>query len=198
MLIESGKGNGTLAGVDEDNRLLTASFNIPFSHLIAKDYQRTFCVTGESAAITTSGDYGVLFLGNSTEDKVFVIHRGILQAIVTGPTFPSAGEKFTLNMDANYSSGGLITTPTNLSSGSSVTSGAIAYEDAYTLAGTPQAADYFYVPGNGGILDFQIEGGIILLPGKSLSIQYTSGAGTAGVAKASVYFSVVGTDGYSG
>ena len=47
MIIESGLGNGKLAGVDEDNRLLTASFNIPFQHLIAKDYQKTFQVWGE-------------------------------------------------------------------------------------------------------------------------------------------------------
>ena len=38
MIIESGLGNGKLAGVDNDNRVLKASFNIPFAHLLAKDY----------------------------------------------------------------------------------------------------------------------------------------------------------------
>jgi hypothetical protein len=198
MLIESGKGNGALAGVDSDNRLLTAAFNIPFPHLIAKDYQKTFVVKGTSSTITTGADYSVLYLGNNTEDKVFVINRGILQAIVTGPTFPSAGEYFKLEMDSDYSAGGTVVTPVNLSSGSSVTSGATCYESSFTLTGSPVVADVLYPQANGVMMDFQMEGGLILLPGKSMSIAFTSGAGTAGFAKASVYFSVVSLDGYSG
>ena len=198
MIIESGKGNGTLAGVDDDNRLLTAAFNIPFPHLIAKDYQKTFVVTGASNAITTAADYTVLYLGNNTEDRAFVINRGILQAVVTGPTFPSAGELFKLEVDSDYSAGGLVTTPKNLTSGSSVTSGAVAYESNFVLSGAPVVADYFYPTVNGALMDFSLEGSVILLPGKSLSIAYTSGAGTAGVAKASIYFSVVDLNGYSG
>ena len=45
MILESGTGNGKLAGIDDDNRVLTAAFNIPFPHLIAKDYQKTFFVS---------------------------------------------------------------------------------------------------------------------------------------------------------
>lgn len=198
MIIESGTGNGKLAGVDDDNRILTASFNIPFPHLIAKDYQKTFVATGTSTTLSTSGDYSVLYLENSTENSVFVINRALLQGIVTGPTFPSTAEYFTLEMDASYSAGGSVVTPTNLASGSSVTSGATCYDNQYTLTGAPIDADVIYPPMNGALMDFSIEGGIILLPGKAISISYTSGASTGGFVKASIYFSVVSEDGYSG
>jgi hypothetical protein len=198
MLIESGTGNGKLAGVDDDNRVLTASFNIPFPHLIAKDYQKTFAVFGTSTTITTANSYSVLYLENNTENSVFVLNRAILQAIVTGPTFPSTGEYFTFETDSAYDTGGTVVTPVNLSSGSSVTSGALSYETNFALLNAPNVADVIYPPMNGALMDFVVEGGIILLPGKAFSIGYTSGAGTGGFAKASMYFSVVSADGYSG
>lgn len=193
MILESGTGNGRLVGVDDDNRLLTASFNIPFSHLIAKDYQKTFCVLGESATLSI-GSNSVLYLENDNENSIIVIDRFIGQAV--GVT-AGAGNYWTLESDSAYSSGGSAVTPFNLSSGSSVTSGAVAYEGSFGLQGSPNLIDRIWPPLDLAIVDMDIDGGVLILPGKAVSLGFTSDA-AAGFAKASLYFSVVSTDGYSG
>ena len=193
MLIESGTGNGKLAGVDDDNRLLTAAFNIPFPYLIAKDYQRTFTALGTSAPLG-AGDNSVLLLENDNEDSQLVINRIILQTV--GVTV-GASDYFLLEVASEYNGGGTAVTPVNLSSGSSVTSGAVAYEGDFALAGAPKIADVVYVQADRAVIDLQLEGGIIILPGKAVSIGY-SASGTTGFAKATVAFSVVSTDSYSG
>lgn len=193
MLLESGTGNGRLAGVDDDNRVLTAAFNIPFEHLIAKDYQKTFCVVATSSTLA-SGDNSVLLLENDNENSTVVINRAIFQTV--GVTI-GATDSFSLEADATYSSGGTAVTPVNLSSGSSVTSGCVAYEGNFGLAGAPKVADVIYPPADKAIIDLDINGGVLILPGKAVSIGFTS-TGTAGFVKASIYFSVVSNDGYSG
>ena len=193
MILESGTGNGRMAGVDDDNRVLTASFNIPFPHLIAKDYQKTFSVLGTSATLTT-GDNSVLLLENDNENSIIVLNRVILQTV--GVT-PSATDYFILETDSEYASGGTAVTPVNLSSGSSVTSGAVAYEGNFGLTGAPKFVDTIWPQADKAVINLPIEGGVLVLPGKSVSVGYST-AGSAGFAKASVYFSVVSTDGYSG
>lgn len=193
MILESGTGNGKLAGIDDDNRLLTAAFNIPFSHLIAKDYQKTFCVFGETGTLQAASN-SVLYLENDNENSIIVIDRFIGQAV--GIT-PGAGNFWTLESDSSYASGGTAAVPNNLSSGSSVASGAIAYQGAYTLNGTPNLVDKIWPPQDIAPIDLDIDGGVLILPGKAVSIGFTSSA-AAGAAKASLYFSVVSLDGYSG
>ena len=193
MLIESGTGNGKLAGVDDDNRVLTAAFNIPFPHLIAKDYQKTFTTVGTSATVSV-GDNSVLLLENDNEESQLVINRIILQTV--GVTV-GADDYFTLEVASEYNGGGTAVTPVNLSSGSSVTSGAVAYEGNFGLAGAPKIADTIYVQADRAVIDLSVEGGIIVLPGKAVSVGFTA-SGSTGFAKASVAFSVVSTDGYSG
>ena len=193
MILESGTGNGRLAGVDDDNRVLTASFNIPFSHLIAKDYQKTFTVFGETGTLQAASN-SVLYLENDNENSIIVIDRFIGQAV--GIT-PGAGNFWTLESDSAYDAGGTAVVPNNLSSGSSVTSGAVAYEGNFTLQGSPNLVDKIWPPMDLAIVDLDIDGGVLILPGKAVSIGFTSSA-AAGFAKAALYFSVVSTDGYSG
>lgn len=193
MIIESGTGNGSMAGVDSDNRVLTASFNIPFSHLIAKDYQKTFAVFGETGTLQAAGN-SVLLLENDNENSIIVIDRFIGQAV--GIT-PGSGNYWTLESDSSYDAGGTAVTPINLSSGSSVTSGAVAYEGAFTLNGSPNLVDKIWPTTDLAIIDLDIDGGVLILPGKAVSIGFTSSA-AAGFCKASLYFSVVSVDGYSG
>ena len=101
MLIESGIGNGTLAGVDDDNRLLTASFNIPFEHLIAKDYQKTFIVQGEATPV--NGTVNVLYVENTSESDRIVLNRIILTSLVSGGTaLPNTSNYFNLQVDSIY------------------------------------------------------------------------------------------------
>lgn len=193
MILESGTGNGKLAGIDDDNRVLTASFNIPFPHLIAKDYQKTFSVHGSSATLSV-GDNSVLLLENDNEDNIIVLNRVILQTV--GVT-PSASDYFLLETDSEYSTGGTAVTPVNLSSGSSVTSGAVAYEGNFGLTGAPKFAATIWPQADKALINLPIEGGVLVLPGKSVSVGYTSAA-AVGFVVATVFFSVVGTDGYSG
>lgn len=193
MLIESGTGNGKLAGIDDDNRVLTASFNIPFPHLIAKDYQKTFSVYGTSATLN-GGPNSVLLLENDNENSILVLNRIILQTV--GVT-PSASDYFNLETDSEYNAGGTSLTPVNLSSGSSVTSGAVAYEGEFTLTGAPKSASVIWPQADKALINLPIEGGVLVLPGKAVSVGYTSAAAVGFVA-ATVFFSVVGTDGYSG
>lgn len=193
MLIESGTGNGKLAGIDDDNRVLTASFNIPFPHLIAKDYQKTFSVHGTSATLGV-GPNSVLLLENDNENSILVLNRVILQTV--GVT-PSASDYFVLETDSEYSAGGTSLTPVNLSSGSSVTSGAVAYEGSFGLAGAPKVASVIWPQADKALINLPIEGGVLVLPGKAVSVGYASAA-SVGFVAATVFFSVVGTDGYSG
>ena len=192
MILESGTGNGKLAGVDEDNRVLTASFNIPFNHLIAKDYQKTFAVFGENNLAI--GSNSVLYLENDNENSIVVISRFIGQAV--GIT-PGSGNYWTLESDSAYDAGGTTVSSFNLSSGSSVTSGTVAYEGNFTLQGSPNLIDKIWPPQDIAPVDFNINGSVLILPGKAVSLGFTSSA-AAGFAKASLYYSVVSTDGYSG
>ena len=196
MLLESGTGNGKLAGVDSDNRVLTASFNIPFEHLLAKDYNKTFMVEGVATAANSS--VTVLLIRNDSESDIVVLNRVFLTSFHTGGTsIPNSDAFFTLETEAVYASGGTPVTPVNLSSGSSVVSNVSAFEDGAALAGTPLVAMTAYPAASGHTLDMDIKGGVLILPGKAMSVGYTSDA-TGGLVKASVAFAVVGASGYSG
>lgn len=193
MILESGTGNGRLVGVDDDNRMLTASFNIPFIHLIAKDYQKTFSVLANSATLAV-GPNSVALIENDNENSTIVLSRIVLQSVGVAP---AVGSYFTLESDSEYASGGTSVTPVNLSSGSSVTSNVVAYEGAITLTGSPKIVDTIWPTVDFGLIDLSLQGGVLVLPGKAVSIGFTSAA-AVGFVKASVYYSVVGNDGYSG
>lgn len=195
MIIESGLGNGRLAGVDEDNRVLTASFNIPFAHLLAKDYNRSFSVVGTTAPV--NGTACVLNLKNNNSTDVVAITRVSLQ-VITGATLPSAGEYFTLEIDSDLSTGGTVAIPVNATAGASTLSGVDATDGNPTVS-SGGVLDVIYPTANGSGTVIQIEGSALLLPGRSASINYT-GTNTTGVVKAAVGFVVVSQSGsgYSG
>lgn len=196
MYIESGLGNGKTAGIDDDNRLLTASFNIPFSHLIAKDYQNSFAVS--CSAVPINGATTVALLENTSPDKQVVITRLTLQSVVSGGTaLPSAtGGLWQIEMNAVYASGGTAVSPVNISSGSNVVAPVRIFEDGAGLAGAPDVAyNLMALPGNP--IDLRTDGNAIVLPGKAVSIGYT-GDNTGGLLLANVSFVVVDSDGYSG
>ena len=195
MILESGLGNGRLAGVDEDNRLLTASFTIPFAHLLAKDYNRSFSAVGTTTPI--NGEACVLNLKNTNATDVVAITRVSLQ-VITGATLPSTGEFFSLEIDSVASSGGNPVLPVNATAGSSTLSGVNATDGNPTVS-SGGALDIIFPTASGFGTVIEIEGSALLLPGRSASIKYT-GTGTTGVAKAAVGFVVVAQsgDGYSG
>ena len=153
MILESGLGNGKLAGVDNDNRLLTASFTIPFAHLLAKDYNRSFSVVGTTTPV--NGEACVLHLKNSNATDVVAITRVSLQ-VITGATLPNTGEFFTLEVDSDYTSGGNPVIPVNATAGASTLSGVDATDGNPTVsAGGVLEALYPTASGFGSVIEIE-------------------------------------------
>ena len=196
MIIESGTGNGKLAQVDSDNRLLTASFNIPFVHLLAKDYQKVFTVEGNSTP--TPGQSTVLHMTNTSSTDVVVITRVTVQAVsMTGGTaLPNSGTSFQLLTQTDYASGGLAAPVVNTTAGSAVRSGVVAYDSNPTLNGAGNSLGRSY-PLNAAPVELRTEGSILVLPRQTFAIDLITDH-TGGFVYASVGFAVVGADGYSG
>ena len=197
MIIESGSGNGKIATVDSDNRLSVVAFNLPFQHLVAKDYNKTFQVWGE--ANLASGTVTPIHVKNNTSDKVLVLTYLRWQVIdPTGGTgLPSAANYMSFGYGPTYSSGGTATSPINMSSGSSVVSGAVAYEGNPTLSGSLTEADRWYPAAEGEMYYYNKEGAAIILPGATFAMQFT-GDHTSGKVMARVSYAEVALDGYSG
>lgn len=188
MLIESGVGNGKLAAVDENNRLLTNSISMPFEHYIAKDFQNTFAASFH--AVPNPGQVTVGVIANTAPDKKIVITRIMLQALVSGGTaLPNTSSFFTLETNAEYSVGGDAVKVSNLSSGSAVAAPVRAYDNNPGLTAQPEVA-YRVFALQGQPLDIQTTGNVIILPGKSVAIGYQSDQNSGGVI-ANVSFVVV-------
>jgi len=196
MIIESGTGNGKLAQVDSDNRLLTASFNIPFVHLLAKDYQKVFTVEGNTTP--SAGQSTILHMTNTSSTDVVVITRVIVQAVsLTGGTaIPNSGTSFQLFTETDYVSGGLSAPVVNTTSGSAVRSNVVAYDSSPTLSGAGNSLGRSY-PLNATPIEVQTEGSILVLPRQTFCIDLNTDH-TGGFVYASVGFAVVGAEGYSG
>lgn len=195
MILESGLGNGKLAGIDNDNRVLTASFNIPFAHLLAKDYNKSFSVIG--TCTPANGEVIPLHLENQNATDVVVITRVSIQVLTDG-TLPSTGEFFTLEVDSDYTSGGTVAIPVNASAGASTISNVRATQDNPTVS-SGGVVEAFYPSASSAGTVIEIEGSALILPGRGACVRYT-GTGTAGVVKAAVGFVVVSQsgEGYSG
>lgn len=197
MIIESGSGNGKIASVDEDNRLAVVSFNLPFQHLIAKDYNKTFQVWGE--ANLASGTVTPLHIKNTSSDKVIVVTYIRWQVIdqAGGTALPSAANYLDLGFGPTYSSGGTSVSPVNMSSGSSTIASVSCYQGNPTLSGSLTVADRWYPKAEGDMHMWDKQGSTLILPGATLAIQYT-GDHTSGKVISRVSFAEVAIDGYSG
>lgn len=197
MMLESGSGNGKLASIDGDNRLNVASFNIPFVHLIAKDYGRVF-VANSTATITGAGTTTAMHLTNTSPNKTMVITRATLQVfgLTGGAALPAATEYFTGGFGYEYASGGVPKTLVNSTAGSAVQAGATLYESNPTLTGSGDEFIRVY-PVNSAPIEQRTEGGVIILPRQSLTIRWT-GTATAGTIACSVGFAMTDVGEYSG
>ena len=197
MIIESGSGNGRLASVDGDNRLSVAAFNIPFQHLVAKDYQKTFQVWGE--ATLASGTVTPLHFKNDSSDKVLVLTYLRWQVIdpAAGTTLPNASNYIEFGYGPTYLSGGTSVSAVNMSSGSSVVSSVLAYQGNPTLSGSLTAFDRHYPAAEGEQYKYNKEGAALLLPGTTFAAQYT-GDHTSGKVIVRASLVEVEVDGYSG
>jgi len=196
MILESGIGNGKFAAVDDDNRLLTGAFNIPFTHLIAKDYNKVFSVEGNATPI--SGANNVLQVKNNSTSNVVVVTRILVQAVTVsgGTALPNSSNYFQILTGTAYSSGGIAAPVVNSTSGSAVTSDVVAYDNNPVISGSGNSLGRFY-PVNAAPFELRTEGSILILPQQSLTIGYT-GDHTSGFLYTALGLAVVAADGYSG
>ena len=197
MILESGLGNGKLAGVDGDNRLLTASFNIPFQHLIAKDYQKTFQVLGE--ATLANGTVTPLHIKNNSSDRVYVVTYIRWQIIdqAGGTALPNASNYWQLGFGSTYTSGGTSVTPVNMSSGSNTISSLVAYQASPTLSGSLTVCDKHYAKAEADMNTYNKEGAMLLLPGSTVAAQFV-GDHTSGTIYTRISLAEVSASDYSG
>lgn len=197
MMLESGSGNGKLASIDGDNRLNVASFNIPFVHLITKDYQRVF-VANTVTSITGVGTTTAMHLTNTSSDKTMVITRATLQVfgLSGGSALPNGSEYFTGEFGYQYASGGVPKPVVNSTAGSAVQAEATLYENNPTLTGSGDEFIRMY-PVNEAPVEQRTDGGVIVLPKQSLTIRWF-GTATAGTIACSVGFAMTDVGEYSG
>jgi hypothetical protein len=197
MILESGLGNGKLAGVDGDNRLLTASFNIPFQHLIAKDYQKTFQVWGE--ATLANGTVTPIHIKNNSSDRVYVVTYIRWQVVdqAGGTALPNASNYWQLGFGPTYVSGGTSVTPVNMSSGSNAISSLVAYQANPTLNGSLTVCDKHYAKAEADMNTYNKEGAMLLLPGSTMAAQYV-GDHTSGTIYTRISLAEVSASDYSG
>lgn len=172
MKIESGKGTGTLAGVDKNNRLMTNSVSVPIQHEASKERAKAFQVWGE--ATLANGTVTPLILTNSSSDQVATITYIRWQLIDPsgGTALPNASNYVQIGTDVEFSSGGSEVTPVNMSLGSAILSNVSCYDTNPTLTGTLTAFDKEYAKAEGEVFKYSKEGSLVVPPGKSLALQY--------------------------
>lgn len=179
MKIESGIGNGKYAAVDISNRLAVAAETFPYQHVISKEDGQAYQVSGTTNL--ANGTVVAMHIKNTSVTRNLVatfIRHQIIDA-ANGTTFPNASCYFTLNVDSEYTSGGSIATPVNVSVGSGNSSETTAYVGNPTIvAGTE--VDRWYTKAEGDMNAYNKFGSLIVQPGKSINLSYT-GDHTAGI-----------------
>ena len=118
MKIESGVGNGKWAGVDLNNRLKVAAETLPYQHIISKEEEQAYQVSG-TATLASGTVVGMIIKNTSTTRNTVVtyVRHQIIDA-AGGTAFPAAACYFTLNVGCSYTSGGAAVTPVNMAVGS--------------------------------------------------------------------------------
>jgi hypothetical protein len=179
MKIESGIGNGRWAAVDKGNRLSVASESFPYQHIISKDEEQAYEVSG--TATLASGTVIGLHIKNTSSSRNMVVTY-IRHQIVDpagGTALPNASCYYTINSSGSYTSGGSTVTAVNVSVGSGNVAEVEAYDSNPTIAvGTE--IDRWYTKAEADMNSYNKEGALIIQPGQSIYVAYV-GDHTSGV-----------------
>lgn len=178
--IRDGKGNGYLAGVDKDHRLLVTAKSEALQHLISQENEQAYQVIGHSDLV--DGESTSLHVKNTSDDMNMIITYVRFQVIgaAGGTDFPNALNYFNISLNRSYSSGGIDAIPVNVFEGSGNAADVEAYQDNPTLTGTKKEIDRWYVKANGDMDTFNKEGAVIIGPGRSIGLSFV-GDQTAGI-----------------
>lgn len=174
MKIESGTGNGQWAGVDKNNRLIVSAETLSYQHTISKEKNQAYQVSG--TATIANGEVVVLHLKNtsSVRDMVVTYIRHQVVDPAGGTAFPTAASYTSLQFDRTYTSGGSVVTPVNVAAGAANVAEVTAYSSAPTAAGTGTEIDRWYTKAEGDMMSYNKEGAVIILPGQTFAVCYTS------------------------
>jgi hypothetical protein len=188
MKIESGTGNGRWAAVDKTNRVLTRAIAEPIQHSAARDGDDAYQVIGTHAWTTTGGTFVPLYLQNNSTERSLVITRIRTQIVFTGtPTLPVTTSYINTLVNSEYSTGGSVVTPINLSVGSGNQAETISYTGNPTLVAGSDTIDTFYPASNGELVTYDKGGALLLRPGRGMAFSLTT-AVTAGTVYVRVSF----------
>lgn len=190
MKIESGTGNGSIAGVSTSNRLLTEGVSISQQHYASKILRSAYQVLG--TASLASGTVNMLHLKNdSVNDSMSVTYvRMDIIDPAGGTALPNASNYFQMSFAQTYASGGTLLTPVNMYAGSSNPSNMTVYEGA-TLSGGGVEFDRRYTKSEAEEVSYRKEGSIVIPPGGTVSLSYI-GDHTSGTAIARMSFFMSG------
>jgi len=172
MKIESGTGNGKWAAVTERNRIKVNAKSSSNQHVVAAEEQKTFQVIG--TATCANGTVTPLTVKNTGTDSELVLSYVRWQIVdpAGGTALPNASNYLSIGYDAEFSSGGSVVTPVNMTAGSAQTPGATCYDTNPTLSGTLTEFDRHYPKAEGDMYSFNKEGAAIVKPGQSVTFQY--------------------------
>jgi hypothetical protein len=191
MKITDGTGGGYAANVDEYNRLHVQSITATAQHE-ASERGDAYQVIGETATLT-SATTTILHIKNtsSTQEAVFTYFR--MQTADDNVTIPAIAQYFAIGFGRTYSSGGTLTVPTCMNTGSGNVAPLTCYGNSPTLTGTNVEFEKAWNKVEAEMYTYNKGGSIILAPNKTIEIYYV-GTATAGraLARASFYMQPVG------
>lgn len=173
--IKDGTGTGYHAAVNNRNQLLTESVSQSIQHYMSLAYQRAY----QAGAVTTIGGAGTipcLVLTNNHASRRMCVTYIRWEVIDPsgGTAYPSANSYMGLQHGQSRASGGTEVTPVNMYIGDGAVSGVTVYADNTTMTGTAVEIDRWYPKAEGEMNTWNKEGALIVPPGESIDLAYTT------------------------
>ncbi len=170
--IRDGGGSGRLVKVSRENRLEVESKTESLQHHVSNEHEQAYQVIGTAAL--ASGTITALHIKNISNDKnliaTYIRHQIIGPS--GGTAFPNSGNYFSVALGRTYASGGVVTLPVNVFSGSGNTADVVAYKDTPVLEGTANEIDRWHTKADGDMNTYNKEGALIIPPSQTLELSY--------------------------
>ena len=171
--IRDGAGTGTLAKVDNSQRIWTRAKNIPYQHSVSEEEQDAYQAPATPANLVSGTTVGLHMKNIDTTKRMVITYiRHQIVGATNGTAFPNTSNYFSVRIGREYASGGTLETPVNVFAGSARTANITVYSENPTLTGTATEIDRWYTKANGDMHTFSKEGSLIIPPGQSIEFSY--------------------------
>lgn len=157
FMIESGTGGTNLAGVTDENQLLTQSETHELQHHISIKKGQVYQVIG-THTLSVSGTLPILHIKNTDSIRNLLVSYTRVQFVGDGTI--DEDTYFQLGFGRIYSGGGTITTPVNMNTKSGNVADVVCYGDNPTLTGTFAEIDRWHP--DKSMMTFNKHGSLIL------------------------------------